>query len=109
MSEHKRREKQLKAYLAERDALFHNPNQAGALAHWKKYGYPAPVAPSVPLAVIHKARLQWLDATDAMLQESREWLEEHAYGTDLRGAPPLTPETRDAQRKELGRLPLGVH
>jgi hypothetical protein len=57
MSEHKRREKQLEAYLAERDALFHNPNQAGALAHWKKYGYPAPVAPSVPLAAIHKARL----------------------------------------------------
>jgi hypothetical protein len=109
MSEHKRREKQLAAYLAERDALFRDPNPQAALAHWKKYGYAKPVAPSVPLAVIHKARLQWLDATDAMLQESREWLEAHAYETDLRGAPPLTPETRDAQRKALGRLPLGVN
>ena len=109
MSEHKRREKQLAAYLAERDALFRDPNPQAALAHWKKYGAPRPVAPSVPLAAIHKARLQWLDATDAMLQESREWLEAHAYETDLRGAPPLTPETRDAQRKALGRLPLGVN
>ena len=107
MSEHKRREKQLAAYLAERDALFLDPNPQAALAHWKKYGFPGPVA--LPLAAIHKARLQWLDATDAMLQESREWLEAHAYATDLRGAPPLTPETRDAQRKALGRLPLGVN
>ena len=110
MSEHKRREKQLKAYLAERDALFRDPNPAGALAHWKKYGLPEkPVAPSAPLAVVHKARLQWLDATDTMLQESREWLEEHAYETDLRGAPPLTPETRDAERKARGLLPLGIN
>ena len=109
MSEYKRREKQLAAYLAERDALFRDPNPQAALVHWKKYGYAKPVAPSVPLAVIHKARLQWLDATDAMLQESREWLEAHAYETGLRGAPPLTPKIRDAQRKALGRLPLGVN
>ena len=109
MSEHKRREKQVAAYLAERDALFRDPNPGGALAHWKKYGYPKPVAPSVPLAIIHKARLQWLNATDAMLQESREWLKEHNYELDVRGAPPLTPETRDAQRKALGMPPLGVH
>lgn len=107
MSEHKRRENQLGAYLAERNALFREPNPEGALAHWKKYGYPEPVAPSVPLAVIHKARLQWLDSTDAMLRESLEWLEAHNYETDLRGASPLTPETRDADRKARGLLPLG--
>jgi hypothetical protein len=109
LSEHRRREKALKAYLAERDALFQNPNPKDALVHWKKYGAPEPVAPSVPLAAVHKARLQWLDATDAMLTESLEWLEAHNYDIDLRGAPPLTPETRDAQRKERGKLPLGVH
>jgi hypothetical protein len=26
------------------------------------------------LATVHKARLQWLNATDAMLEESRNWL-----------------------------------
>jgi hypothetical protein len=109
MSEHKRREKQLKAYLAERDALFRNPNLPDALAHWKKYGWPKPVAPSVPLAVVHKARLQWLDATDAMLQESLEWLGDHNYEPDVRGVPPLTPERRDAERKARGLQPLGVH
>ena len=35
--------------------------------------------PIVPLATVHKARLQWLDATDDMLAESRAFLFDHGY------------------------------
>ena len=95
-------------YLAERDALFVDPTPAKALAYWKKKGFPPPVDPSVPLATVHKARLQWLDATDAMLAESVAWLEARGYLTTMKGAPPLTPETRDLNRAALGRPPLRV-
>ncbi len=35
--------------------------------------------PIVPLATVHKARLQWLGATDDMLAESRAFLFDHGY------------------------------
>jgi hypothetical protein len=50
--------------------------------------------------------LQWLDATNEMLEESIRWLTEHGYKTSWQGAPPLTPEQRDADRKMLGKPPL---
>jgi hypothetical protein len=52
----------------------------------------------VPLIAMHKARLQWLGATDAMLAESMEWLIARGYETTMQGAPPLTPQRRDAAR-----------
>lgn len=109
MSEHKWREKQLRAFLSERDKLMRNPTLEGALAYWKKQGYPQPVDLTVPLATVHKARLQWLDATDAMLRESQEWLLANGYLTTTKGLPSLTPETRDAERKERGMSPLGLN
>jgi hypothetical protein len=96
----------LKAFLAERDELFRNPTQDAAIAYWEKKKLPPPVDPSVPLATVHKARLQWLDATNEMLEESKQWLLARGYETTLRGAPPLTPERRDADRKTIGRPPL---
>ena len=96
----------LAEYLAERDVLFVDLTPAKALAYWKKKGFPPPVDPSVPLAMVHKARLQWLDATDAMLAESLAWLEAHGYLATMNGAPPLTPETRDRDRAALGKPPL---
>jgi hypothetical protein len=36
-------------------------------------------ASHVPLETVHKARLQWLDATDGMLAESRAFLFDHGY------------------------------
>ncbi len=68
-------------------------------------GYAPPIHSTVPLETIHKARLQWLDATDDMLAESRTFLFEHGYG----GVPHLrayTSRTRDAERAKLGLPPL---
>jgi hypothetical protein len=56
--------------------------------------------------MIHKARLQWLDATDAMLAESQQWLKDNGYLATMKGATPLTPQNRDAQRMQHGRPPL---
>jgi hypothetical protein len=108
MSEHQWREKQVRAFLAERDGLFRNPTLDGALAYWKDHDFPPPVDPSVPLATVHKARLHWLDATDAMLRESQEWLLANGYETTIKGVPPLTPETRDAERRSHGVPPLRI-
>jgi hypothetical protein len=101
--------KELKLLLEERDELFRNPTFEAAQAWWDKNRFDAPKHETVPLAAVHKARLQWLDATDAMLEESVKWLLDHGYETTSKGAPPLTPERRDADRVILGRLPLGKH
>jgi len=57
----------LNEYLAAREALFRNPSDERARAWWTSEGYAPPMHPTVPLATVHKARLQWLDATDDML------------------------------------------
>jgi len=55
---------------------------------------------------VHKARLQWLGATDEQLAESMEWLIDNSYSTSFRGCPPLTPEQRDSERIAQGKEPL---
>ena len=96
-----------KAYLTKRDALYRNPNAADALAWWhESQGNIEPVDPLVPLAGVHKSRLQWLDATDDMLEQSKLWLAENGFQAEWRGAPPLTPERRDADRVSIGKRPL---
>jgi hypothetical protein len=96
----------LEKFIAKRDALFRNPTAEAARTFapeppggWsdRKWG---------PLAAVHKARLQWLGATDEMLEESVKWLKDHDYETSMRGVPPLTPEWRDAARATLGIPPL---
>ena len=109
MSEHQYRKKQMQAFLAERDELMRNPTLEGARAYWNKRGFPPPVSPDTPLATVHKARLHWLDATDAMLRESQEWLLANGYNTTVKGSPPLTPETRDAERRSHGMPPLRIN
>lgn len=96
----------LESFLAERNALYRNPTEEAAAAFWVKRSFAPPVDPTVPLATVHKARLQWLEATDAMLAESAAWLKAHGYETTTHGAPPLTPEQRDADRAALGKPPL---
>jgi hypothetical protein len=99
-------QRELAEFLAKRDALFRNPTTAAALT----FGPPPPGGwidrQFGPLAAVHKARLQWLDATDEMLAESVQWLTDHDYQTTQHGAPPLTPERRDADRAALGKPPL---
>lgn len=97
---------ELKTFLAERDALFLNPTLKNATDWWNRNRLPKPVRYDVPLAAVHKARLQWLDATDEMIKESMEWLKAHDYEVTMKGAPPLTPERRDADRATLGKPPL---
>ena len=93
-------------FKAKRDALFRNLTLEAATAHWNESGFPEPVHPLVPLAAMHKARLQWLDATDEMLAESKEWLKANDYGVTMKGARPLDPITRDFERMGRGQPPL---
>jgi hypothetical protein len=95
-------------FLEERNALFLNPNLVDATAWWNRHHLPKPTRSDVPLAAVHKARLQWLDATDAMIIESMRWLLDNGYQTTMHGAPPLTPERRDADRATLGKPRLGA-
>jgi hypothetical protein len=98
----------LKAFLAQRDDVFRDMTDEKAMAFWNAQGFPPPYAPDIPLAATHKARLQWLEATDAMLAESKQWLADHGYeATYKRAAEPLTPETRDRDRALIGKPPLG--
>ena len=106
MGESSRKKETLKQFIIERDELFQNLTLQTATAYWRKRCLPPPVGPDVPLATAHKARLHWLGATDAMLHESRQWLLENGYKVTLRGAEPLTPVTRDEQRKRLGMQPI---
>lgn len=94
------------ARLAKRDALLRNPTMEAATAWWLEQGHPTPARPDVPLAAVHKARLQWLDATNEMIAESMAWLIAQDYETTMGGAPPITPESRDADRETLGKGPL---
>lgn len=98
---------ELKAFLAKRDMLFRNPTAEAVLAWWaESMGNVPPADPLVPMAALHKARLQWLDATDTMLEQSKLWLAENGFQADWKGAPPLTPERRDADRAKLGKPPV---
>ena len=95
----------LDEYLAAREALFRNPSYEAANAWWTSEGYAPPAHPTVPLATVHKARLQWLDATDDMLVESRAFLFDHGYGAGLNICA-YTSKSRDATRAKLGLAPL---
>ena len=95
----------LDEYLAAREALFRNPSDERARVWWTSEGYAPPAHPTVPLATVHKTRLQWLDATDDMLVESRAFLFDHGYeaGLNIRA---YTSKSRDATRAKLGLAPL---
>ncbi len=95
----------LDEYLAAREALFRNPSDEGARAWWMSEGYAPPTHPDVPLETVHKARLQWLDATDNMLAESRAFLYDHGYEA-VPNIRAYTSKTRDAARAKLGLAPL---
>jgi hypothetical protein len=98
---------EIKKFNQKRDAVFRNPTIEIARKYWEDSGFKQDwVRDDVPLAAVHKARLQWLEATDEMIAESMEWLFVHGYENTWQGAPPLTPERRDADRVTLGKLPL---
>lgn len=98
----------LQKFLAFRDGVFNNPTIDSATKLWQLQKLPKPTDPMVPLIAVHKARLQWLDATDKQLEESKEWLISHGFELTMKGAPPLTPEQRDADRVSIGKPPLNL-
>ena len=100
---------ELADFLKLRDEVFNNPTIDSATALWNKQGFPPPVHFTVPLAAVHKARLQWLDATDMQIMESRHWLLDNGYEPTSRGISALTPERRDAERVAIGKKPLNQH
>ena len=103
-------DKDLAEHLAKRNALFRQPDNADVMAWWcEEMGSVEPVDPLVPMAALHKARLQWLDATNDMLEQSKLWLVENGFSADWKGAEPLTPESRDADRAAIGKPPLNSH
>lgn len=97
---------ELREFLDIRNELFRNPTLKAATAYWERRGFAPSSDPLVPLATVHKARLQWLESTDAMLEESKQWLIINGYKTSHKGIEALTPERRDADRKFLGKKPL---
>jgi hypothetical protein len=98
-------EQTLNEYLVAREAVLRNPTDAAARAWWASEGYAPPTHPTVPLAMVHKVRLQWFHATDAMLADSRAFLFDHGYecGLNIRA---YTSKTRDAERAKHGLPPL---
>jgi hypothetical protein len=98
---------ELREFNRKRDFLFRNLTLAAAKVHLKEMGITQFEREDVALATAHKARLQWLEATNDMITESIAWLTEHGYETTYHGAPPLTPEKRDSDRVEIGKKPLG--
>ena len=95
----------LNGYLAALEALFRNPNDEAASAWWASEGYSPPFHPTVPLEMVHKTRLQWLDATDEMLAESRAFLFDRGYGA-IPNIRAYKSRTRDVARTKLCLLPL---
>jgi hypothetical protein len=95
---------EMRAFMERRDAAFRNPTLETARGLLPETIVVGRV--DSPLAALHKARLQWLEATDAMLVESKKWLEDHGYMPSWRGAPPMTPLQRDVDRMRLGKPPL---
>jgi hypothetical protein len=100
--------KEFKEHMKKRDELFRNPSLEAAKKFFEEMnGITDWAREDVPLAALHKGRLQWLEATDAMIAESITWLTTNGYDTTMNGGPPLTPEIRDADRVSLGKKPLG--
>jgi hypothetical protein len=95
-------------FIKERDKLFLKPTLKGAQKYWSKNFSDIWLRPDVPLAAIHKSRLQWIEATDVMLKESEKWLIANGYSTSFKGVLPLTPDQRDAERVQRGLKPLKV-
>ncbi|MGO9390760.1 hypothetical protein [Rhodoblastus sp.] len=95
----------MSGYLDALEALFLYPSDEAARAWWTSEGYAPPAHPVVPLATIHKVRLQWLDATDDMLADSRAFLFDHGYEAGL-NILAYTSKTRDAARAKRGLPPL---
>ena len=98
-------EQTLNEYLVARETVLRNPSDEAARAWWASEGYAPPAHPTVPLATVHKVRLQWLDATDAMLADSRAFLFDHGYAAGL-NIRAYTSKTRDTERAKHGLAPL---
>ena len=83
---------QIRAYLAKRDACLRNATMADAVWLWREAKMAPPDDPIMPLVALHKARVQWRDASEGEVSASRRWLIERGYPVPVRPADfPRTP------------------
>ncbi len=80
----------LAAYLAERNRMLRELDVAAAKRFANGVGQafqPADghSADTIALAGLHKARIQWRDATEAEVEQSRAWLREKGFEIPERG------------------------
>ena len=68
----------------EKEAILRNPTAEGAIKFWPWHILGDPIRPDAPLAGLHKARVAWPGSTRQMRAESRRWLVEHGYNTEIR-------------------------
>ncbi len=60
-------------------AVLRNPTLLGAMKLWDFSRLGLPENDTVPLAGVHKARLQWSGASKRQIKESKKWLSDHGY------------------------------
>lgn len=102
--------KALQGFREEQDALFCDLNAETAQAFFVKHGFAPKVEPVIYLAMAHKARSQSLWATDEMLADSMNWLNQHLELAKAVGGfgLPLHPIQRDHERMRRGMAPMLV-
>jgi|WetSurMetagenome_2_1015567.scaffolds.fasta_scaffold15328_6 hypothetical protein len=66
-----------------RNAVLRNPTTADAMEFWDYATLGKPENPDVPLAGVHKARIQWVEATPLMIAESKLWLSNHGFKHEI--------------------------
>jgi hypothetical protein len=83
-------DKQLAAYIKERDVILHSLDVEAYAAFRRKHGLTeTPLTdPSVPLAAMHKSRLHIGYFSEEEKAVSRLWLRKNGYTTNVMGVPP---------------------
>lgn len=77
---------EIRQFCIERDAVLHALDPEKMVVHAKKWAIPLPAkwaSPTVPMAMMHKARLHINSFTDDEKRVSREWLLANGYRADL--------------------------
>ena len=85
-------------FLAERNRMMRQPDVPAAMAAAVKRGRPFRAADgmsaeTIALASLHRARVQWRDATSEEIEQSKAWLRSLDFSVPVRG-PFVYPEEK---------------